>query len=881
MPPQKKTHKKKKEIIIEEQNKKRMIQRMEEDNKLVQYMIENKTERDLYLNLKRLSTDEGRILYKCKLLKIFWKEMKNKINKNAGHTFNLYYDLIQYEDKIPDEYLKTLHKIKKTLKKYDTKSYMLEHLGHVMPPLNHWDTKKFQLDDWQKQVIQLIKGNKSVIIKAPTSSGKTLIATAVGIIHKKILYICPAKPVAYQVGANFIKMGYKVHFMVENHDNQSYDSRTNIFVGTPESLENGLPKIYSNIEFNYIVYDEIHNLNDYESGKAYENIINIVNAPFLALSATIGNINKLIDYLQDKTKREIEYISYEKRFMNQQRWIFGNKGLSKLHPCSCYNIEDKESFNNISFTPNDCYQLYESLEEEFEDEIDDLEPDIYFKQEKMITLDEVRDYEKELKNKIYKLSETHRDTIEKVMNIYKDKKTNPKVLESLVPLLFNCKDKDLLPLLYFHTEETHAKKIFYYLFNTLDLEEKRNYPFHYYLLEKKNEEYLESKKRQEIYRDSIKIKTKDAYTEIQSKMEIFIKNEKERYIQKIIQNYHNCIEKCEENQIKKKNLQKEMYQFMKNPDFREQDIYIKHHEYCFTRGEPMSGDEIKEIRKEIKKSSGYLIDYENPIFQLLKRGIGLYIKSMPDAYNWILQRLMSQNKLGIVISDRTLCLGIDLPIRSVALSGYLHPKYSTSDYLQMSGRAGRRGHDNQGNIIFHGIQNYNELMKGEFPYLKGSDKKIYDSYSVIHELNKNISIENLNQYSLNGNSIQKKDMKHYPKKYKKLLWSLRYYDNTEKWIHFLDTIEKELFLESRDEQEYYLLRKIYHLFTDENLEIIYKRNRIDEKKEETIQYFKKVGEITRNIYNILDNTNYLITKKLCMIIFHKCKILIYKYELDN
>ena len=43
-------------------------------------------------------------------------------------------------------------------------------------------------------------------------------------------------------------------------------------------------------------------------------------------------------------------------------------------------------------------------------------------------------------------------------------------------------------------------------------------------------------------------------------MEIFIKNEKQRYIQKIIQYYRNCIEKCDENQIKKKNLQKEMYQ---------------------------------------------------------------------------------------------------------------------------------------------------------------------------------------------------------------------------------------------------------------------------------------------------------------------------------
>ena len=38
-------------------------------------------------------------------------------------------------------------------------------------------------------------------------------------------------------------------------------------------------------------------------------------------------------------------------------------------------------------------------------------------------------------------------------------------------MLFQCKNMDLLPLLYFHTEEEYAKKIFYYLFNTLDLEE--------------------------------------------------------------------------------------------------------------------------------------------------------------------------------------------------------------------------------------------------------------------------------------------------------------------------------------------------------------------------------------------------------------------------
>ena len=49
---------------------------------------------------------------------------------------------------------------------------------------------------------------------------------------------------------------------------------------------------------------------------------------------------------------------------------------------------------------------------------------------------------------------------------------------------------------------------------------------------------------------------------------------------------------------------------------------------------------------------------------MLKRGIGLYIENMPDEYNWIFQKLLSKKEIGIVLSDKTLCMGIDLPVRS-------------------------------------------------------------------------------------------------------------------------------------------------------------------------------------------------------------------------
>ena len=100
---------------------------------------------------------------------------------------------------------------------------------------------------------------------------------------------------------------------------------------------------------------------------------------------------------------------------------------------------------------------------------------------------------------------------------------------------------------------------------------------------------------------------------------------------------------------------------------------------------------------------------------------------MPEQYKWILQKLMTDREIGIVLSDRTLCLGIDLPIRSSCLLGLNNDddddeeeEFTVDDYLQMSGRAGRRGLDTRGNTIFYNVD-YERLMKGELPEIRGSE----------------------------------------------------------------------------------------------------------------------------------------------------------------
>ena len=95
-----------------------------------------------------------------------------------------------------------------------------------------------------------------------------------------------------------------------------------------------------------------------------------------------------------------------------------------------------------------------------------------------------------------------------------------------------------------------------------------------------------------------------------------------------------------------------MNNYIVNPYLGPHDIFAKHSDFIFTTSkEPMSGETIRSVRKEINNTLGIKIPYESPLFQMLKRGIGVYLESMPDEYNWQLQKLLSKKEIGIVISD--------------------------------------------------------------------------------------------------------------------------------------------------------------------------------------------------------------------------------------
>ena len=872
---------KKADLIRAEVTKKRTQEKINNDLSKVQFLFDNKEINNPYKSLKKLQSTEGIEKMKYLLLEYYWNNHKKD---HMDFIISLYYGL---KETTNNDYKILLESIGKKLEKYEYKLYMMKELGHLLPPLNFWDNPEKRLDDWQKQVINFVNKRESCIVKAPTSAGKTWIAMSTGIIHKKILYVCPAKPVAYQVGSHFIYMGYKVHYLVENLSHNSFDAKTNIFVGTPKEIENNIHRIGNH--FDYAVFDEIHNLNKSDDGDIYENLIKILDCNFLALSATIGNINFLKDkFNQIHPDKNIHYVEYNKRFINHQRWIYNNE-LVSLHPlCTISNDDLNSDFinNSLSFTPNDCATLWESIEEEYEsdDDIDNMSPDEYFTDNKLLTLDDCLKYEQFLKK--FLIDHKNDDKVKEILNELKLNKSNNDTKENIVKFLRNCDNKDMFPMIIFNTDSEVCKEIFYHIYENLVKDEDKEYPFHYIILEKKQElfeKYLEDRNK---FSSNIKIakSSKDAQTDKNTRLENYDKKYKEKYINDVTNFYQsrlNDIDRSDKEKdikrLQKNNLNRECKRFVENPDFCYQDIFKKHESFCFTMNEPMSGETIKGIRREIMKTLGVKIPYEHPIFQMLKRGIGLYIESMPDEYKWILQRLLSNRQIGIVISDKTLCMGIDLPVRTCCLMEFNgNNDFSNEDYLQMSGRAGRRGLDNRGNVIFYGDIDIQSLMKGYLPNIVGNDKNLLTSYKMLSKINSKIdNVDKIFNYFFNDDrNIVDVDIS---TENDKLSWYLRNYIESGKLIDQLEDIECHLFRNKVD-GDLFILAKIYELIGCDSLDKEYKSNKIETGISNKLGLFNEIYEIVIYIYNSVHKDKYLLLRKSLKIIYDNIRNLIIKYN---
>lgn len=169
-----------------------------------------------------------------------------------------------------------------------------------------------ELTPIQKKAIDtgLLK-NKSLLVCAPTASGKTLIAT-MSIVNNlntgcKAIYLVPLKALANEKFKEYKKLfrntEHKVIMSTGDIDSNSpYLSRYDLIILTVEKLDSLIRhKVSWLSEVKTVVIDEIHLLNDPRRGPTLEIIItllkSLIRPQIIGLSATVGNSKELANWL--------------------------------------------------------------------------------------------------------------------------------------------------------------------------------------------------------------------------------------------------------------------------------------------------------------------------------------------------------------------------------------------------------------------------------------------------------------------------------------------------------------------------------------------------------------------------------------------------------
>jgi len=195
--------------------------------------------------------------------------------------------------------------------------------------------KGYLLDEFQEKAIKYIEDDESVVVSAPTGSGKTLIADY--LINKyvgssyRVVYTAPIKALSNQKYTEFSEAYGKENIGLVTGDTV-INPLAQIVIMTTEIYRNMLlAKDPSILDIKFVIFDEIHYMSDIERGTVWEESI-IFSPPhirFLCLSATIPNRDIFARWIQDIKKHKVKVVAHHKRAVPLTFHLFDN-GIVKL-----------------------------------------------------------------------------------------------------------------------------------------------------------------------------------------------------------------------------------------------------------------------------------------------------------------------------------------------------------------------------------------------------------------------------------------------------------------------------------------------------------------------------------------------------------------------
>ncbi|VDM54329.1 unnamed protein product [Angiostrongylus costaricensis] len=603
--------------------------------------------------------------------------------------------------------------------------YQMEYGGELVDIQS--DPKKddrvtgFAPDAWQRQMLDSVDRGDSAVIVAPTSAGKTFISyyCIEKVLRQSdddvVVYVSPSKALINQVcGSVYTRFRNKNMtrgktlfgtLIQASSDRSSNALSCQVLVTVPESLEalllSSSPKVQEFVShIRYVIFDEVHSIGASPEAHIWEHLLLLIQCPFLALSATIGNVSKLHSWLNNaersKTggKRKVDLIVYHERYSELEMTIMRQSPsdviegdiIQPFMPYGVFMPEKIRMFgipDDHQLTAKQILTLYTTMAAVDEKTKKEFEPCHYYgyKASELLWLSRasLRSLEKELKQRLLQWLTEDEEKMRKVIDVlakpieeqlnYRAKPFNKEklALDNIVKLVDEMSARNMLPALCFIDDRNVCELLAVRLADELETREM---------------DFMNSAE----FKTKYAIKYEDKYSKL-AKRKRDLADKKKKGDKKKKDHENEEVEKEDDDSdplaAQRAKLKEVLSKFrVHGRENSDPDIY------------DTMVDRMKKGSKEKESTS--------KLFRLFERGIGFHHAGLNSLERGAVEALYRSGHLGIVFSTSTLALGVNMPCKTV-LFGMDTPFLTPLLFRQMSGRAGRRGFDHSGTVCFMSI----------------------------------------------------------------------------------------------------------------------------------------------------------------------------------
>ena len=668
-------------------------------------------------------------------------------------------------------------------------SYQVDEFSNKLCPNWPFKSRGFNLDVWQKNTIKAIDDKKNILLSLPTSAGKTILSTYTIRSYNKVCYLVPSEALAYQLTGITLASLSDVNNVTKNvrHETNGFSFKKypsepdNIIIATPIEFFKLLVTKTVDPVFDYIIFDEFHNITDEVLGCYIEYILKFAGyygIPIMALSATIPNFSELHQWLETLLNKEVFGVYEKKRFFNQKRFYINDGKLEEINPLEHINKETllDPTFTQIGLYPKEIMKLRDQVQKykyNVDLDTDEKSPDV-------VSLDKMHILEGKIFDHLKKSPEIHDQ-------IFNNDKSNINVSQSisvfkLFKIMRECKDKKMMPMLIFKMDSQECMDVYHSMLHMLKEMEVLLYP-NFNSVNKIIQNYFDTLERESgklelasgkdkkkgdgpektiddlvdnlkdtLYGspDGVKDQLHKFYVEfINTEIEpVLIERFNKKYGADLTEEY--IIN------MRKKHAQREIKMYNNHENLRLRNVFASHPD-CRMMDTTVAYEEMKKIKRSVNSeitrdtrlkegmnAAIPRIGYDHPFMLGIERGIICYNMLMSPALQRVCQQLINNHPF-VTFSDKSLAVGINYPIRTVMLLGTLNDESSLeiiNNTLahQACGRAGRRGLDSEGYIIYAGVNISNILIPKYTVVARNSVEKMSELFNntfVVSEQFKN------------------------------------------------------------------------------------------------------------------------------------------------